>query len=251
MARIPSAAVNQRAAGSGREWRPLFVCAGAAAILFVVLLISALALDFAAPPPVDGGAQTLEFIAGHKAAYVAEQILWILPNILAVLVFTALFVAVLPTQKSLSVVVLVAGALPWALFLAVPVSSRGSLNLVYLSDRYMAASTAEGRRIFATAAEAIIAENNTPALIGALSAAGILLMAIAMSRTPSGQFPRWVAWLGMATGALGIASEILRYAVPEFYWGYGVLLWAWFVSTGIALIRMPVPATQHRAPAEA
>jgi Domain of unknown function (DUF4386) len=220
------------------EWKPFFGWAGAASVLFVLLLIAALVLDFLAPPPVHGGAETLEFIAANKGNYIAEQILWILPNVLPVLVFTALFVALAPTQKSLALIAFIFGALPWALILAVPVSSRGSLNLIYLSDRYMEAGTEEERRTFATAAEAMIAENNTPAIVGTLSAFGILLMAAAMSRGPRGLFPRWLGWLGVATGTLGVASEILRHAAPEFYWGYGILLWVWFIATGIALIRL-------------
>ncbi|MFF1251581.1 DUF4386 family protein [Pseudarthrobacter sp. NPDC058329] len=217
-----------------------------ASVLFVLLLIAALVLDFLAPPPVHGGAETLEFIASNKVNYVAEQILWILPNILPVLVFTALFVALAPTHRSISLIALVFGALPWALFLAVPVSSRGSLNLVYLSDRYMAAATDEGRRVFATAAEAIIAENNTPARVGTLSALGILLMGIAMSQGPTALFPRFLAWLGVVTGAVGVVSEVLHHALPEFYWGYGILLWVWFIATGVALIRLSSERAQGR-----
>lgn len=153
-------------------------------------------------------------------------------------VFTALFVALAPAQKSLALIALIFGALPWALILAVPVSSRGSLNLIYLSDRYMEAATEEERAVFATAAEALIAENNTPAIVGTLSAFGILLMAVAMTKGPKALFPRWVSWLGVATGALGVVSEILRHAAPGFYWGYGILLWAWFIATGIALVRL-------------
>lgn len=233
--------------GDLHQWKPLFRWAGIASVLFVFLLIAALVLDFLAPPPVHGGAENLEFIAANKANYVAEQILWILPNILPVLVFTALFVAVAPAQRSLALIALIFGALPWALLLAVPVSSRGSLNLIYLSDRYQEAGTEEERRAFATAAEALIAENNTPAIVGTLSAFGILLMAIAMARAPRAVFPPWIAWLGVATGALGVVSEILRHAVPEFYWGYGILLWAWFIATGIALIRLSRQRTDGRS----
>ncbi|VXC23207.1 conserved membrane hypothetical protein [Arthrobacter sp. 9AX] len=232
-------------------WKPLFRWAGFASIFFVLLLIAALILDFLAPPPVHGGAETLNFIAANKVNYIAEQILWILPNILPVLVFAALFVALAPTQRSLALIALIFGALPWALILAVPVSSRGSLNLVYLSDRYMEAATEEGRRIYATAAEAMIAENNTPAIVGTFSAFGILLMAIAMSKGPKTLFPRWVAWVGVATGALGVASEILRHAVPEFYWGYGILLWAWFIAVGIALIRLSAQRTGGKSSGQA
>lgn len=219
-------------------WGLLYGAAGASSILFVLLLVAALVLDFLAPPPVHDGAATLEFIAAHKTNYVAEQVLWILPNILPVLVFAALFVALFPFRKSLSLIALVFGALPWALLLAIPVSSRGSLNLVYLSDRFMAAGTDQERRAYAAAAEGIIAENNTPAIVGALSALGILLMGAAMLRGGRGPFPRYLAWLGIATGAVGVVSEALRHAFPDFYWGYGILLWAWFIATGIALFRL-------------
>lgn len=217
-----------------QSWRLLYLVAGSGAILFVVLLLTALAIDFMAPPPVHGGAATLEFIAANKTTYVVEQVLWILPNILAVIVFVALFVALAPLNKSLALVATIVGGLSWALILAIPTTSRGALSLVYLSDRYIAAPPDE-RDIYATAAEAIITENNTPAIVGVLSALGILLISVVMLR---GVLPRVVAWLGVATGALGVVSEALRHAVPSFYWSYGLLLWVWFVAVGIALIRL-------------
>lgn len=222
-------------AGGPQSWRLLYLVAGVASVAFVVLLLAALALDFVAPPPVHGGAETLRFIAQNKPVYIAEQILWILPNILPVIVFIALYLALAPANRSLALLATVVGALPWALFLAVPVTSRGSLVLVSLSDRYALAESADARRRFATAAEAIIAENNTPAIIGVLSAAGILLISLVMLRSV---LPRTVAWLGVAAGALGMVSEALRQAAPAFYSGYGLLMWAWFVATGVALIRL-------------
>ncbi|WP_411733798.1 DUF4386 family protein [Paeniglutamicibacter sp.] len=213
-------------------WRSLYLVAGIGSIAFVLLLIGALVVDFVAPPPVDGGAETLEFIAANKVPYVLEQVLWILPNVLAVLVFVALFIALKPINKSFALIGALLGALSWAMFLAIPVTSRGSLTLVYLSDQYMAAAVAERDR-FAIAAEAIVAENNTPAIVAVLSAAGILLISVVMTR---GVMPRAIGWLGAVTGALGMLSEALRYAAPFFYWGYGILLWAWFISVGVALI---------------
>lgn len=219
----------------GQSWRRLYLWAGISSVLFVALLILALVLDFAAPPPVHGGAETLEFIALNKGIYLAEQLLWIVPNILPVLVFVALFVALAPLDKSLALLATVVGGLSWALILAVPVTSRGSLVLVYLSDRYTAADDDAARLRYATAAEAVVAENNTPAVVGVLSALGILLISLVMLQ---GVLPRTLAWLGITTGGLGVVAEALRHAVPEFYWGYGVLLWVWFVAVGLALIRL-------------
>lgn len=135
-----------------------------------------------APPPVHGGAETLEFIARHKESYTAEQLLWTLPNILPVLVFVALFVALAPLDRGLALLATVIGALSWGLVLAIPVTSRGSTVLVYLSDRYAAAADDGERLRYATAAEAVIAENNTPAVAGMLSALGILLISVVSSR---------------------------------------------------------------------
>ena len=92
-----------------QTWRPLFFTAGISSIAFVLLLIAALVVDFLAPPPVHGGTATLEFIAQNKALYIVEQVLWILPNILAVLVFVTLFVALKPLGQSLVLIATVFG----------------------------------------------------------------------------------------------------------------------------------------------
>jgi hypothetical protein len=229
---------------SEQPYRTLYRVAGVASILFVALYLAAFTLDVIAPPPVTGGVETLEFIADHKAGYVAEQLLWIVPDILPVVTFLALFIALRDTSPSWALIGAVLGGLPWALLLAIPVSSRGSLVLVTLSDWYGAAAAPEARASYATAAEALIAENNTPGILGVLAAAGILLVSLVMLWSP---LPRTVAWIGIAAGAVGVLSELLRYAVPAFYSAYGVLMWAWFVMVGISLLRrasrMPTGAT--------
>lgn len=214
-------------------WRGIFLTGGVAALAFVVLIVTALLLDSLNPPPVEGGEATLRFISDHTASYAAEQILWTLPNILPVLVFVALYLA-LPRARNLALVGTLIGASSWALFLAVPVTSRGSLVLVYLADHYADASQND-RGVYATAAEAIVAENNTPAVLGVLSTIGILLISVAMLRGP---FPRLAAWAGIAAGVTGIAGEALRQTAPAFYLVYGLLLWAWLLLVGFTLIRL-------------
>ncbi|QYF90555.1 hypothetical protein [Arthrobacter sp. PAMC25284] len=74
---------------------------------------------------------------------------------------------------------------------------------------------------------------------------GILLIFLVMLM---GAFPRFLAWLGIATGGLGIVAETLRHAVPALYPGYGLLMWMWFVTMGIALIRLAARIKPCRAP---
>ena len=58
--------------------------------------------------------------------------------------------------------------------------------LVYLSNEYTAAATIERRNAYATVADGLIAENNTPNLILVLTTVGILLMSAVMLK---GVFP--------------------------------------------------------------
>ncbi|KGJ71782.1 hypothetical protein GY21_19845 [Cryobacterium roopkundense] len=236
-----------RAHTTVQSWRTLFYVGGIAAILFVMLFLCALVLDFLAPPPENGGVETLEFISRNRAIYSAEQILWILPDILPVLTFLALFVALAPDNKALALICVTVAGVGWALLRVLPTSGRGSLVLVNLSDSYVEAGSASQRQVYSTAAEVIIAENNTPSLLGVLSAVGIALASTAMIRSA---LPRLVGWLGVVAGVVGVVSEVSAYTLPALSSAYGLLLWAWFVSVGIALIRL-ARRTPERGPGAA
>lgn len=220
---------------NAQAWSPLYRVGGAAGLLLVASGLAALALYAVNPPPVSGGEATLVFIAEHKAAYIAQQLLWLVPSLFGLVVFVALLVALFPASPSLSVLGFAVGAASWTALLAVPVTSEGTLSLVYLSDQY-AAADASGRPAFVAAAEAFVAENNTVSLAGALTPLGIFLISLPMVR---GILPHWVGWLGLATGALGLASEALRFITPSLYAVYGPLLWAWFAVVGVSLLRLP------------
>jgi len=117
-------------------------------------------------------------------------------------------------------------------------SSPPSLNggLVYLSDHYVAATTAAQRAAFATAAESLIAVSN------AVNAAGILT-AISMLK---GVFHKGVAYLGIVTGALGIVSEAFRDILGPGYYVYGLLLPIWFLAVGWKLSRLGSSSSHSR-----
>ncbi|MGT2463604.1 hypothetical protein [Sinomonas atrocyanea] len=172
-----------RAWWASLSWTPLYRVAGVAALLFVLFDLAALALYTVDAPPVSGGEATLRFIAGHKASYIAQQLLWLVPSLFGLVVFAALLVALLPTNPSLALLGFTVGAASWTALLAVPTSSVGSLSLVTLSDAWSAADDA-ARPAFAAAAEALVAENNTVALAGILTPLGVLLISLPMVRGP-------------------------------------------------------------------
>jgi len=106
--------------------------------------------------------------------------------------------------------------------------------MVVLSDKYADAGTAAGQAPFVAGAEVLIALNDVPAVIGVLQTLGILLLSLLMLR---GAFARGLAWLGTATGAIGVVSEVLRPVLGPAYAVYGLLLLVWLIWVAVALWR--------------
>jgi hypothetical protein len=217
-------------------WEPLYRAGGVSAGLFVALLVAAILLAILTPsPPTAGGAATLEFIATHRTPYLLHQQLWLVPGVFAAMVYLALFPALRPLHPSVAALGCAVGGIAWALTLAMPTTSTGAPALVYLSDQYTVAGDPVQRAAFVAAAEGLIALNRTPTAVGVLTTVGMLIVSLVMLR---GVFPRWVAYVGIATGVLGIASEALRPVIEGGYAVYGLLLLVWMGAVGWRLFRL-------------
>jgi hypothetical protein len=114
---------------------------------------------------------------------------------------------------------------------------------VYLSDQYVAATTAAQRAAFAAAAEGFIAQNAIPTITGILEPIGILIISLLMLK---GVFHKSVAYFGIVTGTLGIMSEALRPILGVGYAVYGVLLILWFLVIGWNLYRLAASSSHSR-----
>jgi hypothetical protein len=101
-----------------------------------------------------------------------------------------------------------------------------------LADRYTNAETEAERASLGSAAEALIAFNDVPASLGVIQAVGVLLISLVML---SGVFSRGLAWVGTATGAIGILCEALRPWIGWVYSVYGILLFVWIIWVTWAL----------------
>jgi hypothetical protein len=219
------------------SWRGLYRAGGVSAALYVVLIIIPLVLLFTTPqPPSSGGAATLQYIASHKPVYIIELVSFVGLSLPAMVVFLALYVALKHLNKSYAAIGALVAIASEVIALAYN-SSPQSLNvgLVYLSDEYMAATTAAQHAAFATAAEGLIAVTNAVSAAGILTALGILILSLVMLK---GVFPKGVAYLGIVTGALGIVSEALRPIIGPGYIVYGLLLPIWFIAVGWKLYRL-------------
>jgi flagellar biosynthesis protein FliP len=224
-------------------WTDLYRAGSRAAFLAAIAYITAIVVLFTVPEaPTSGGAQTLEYIAQHRTVYIVEQILWLAPNVLLMVVFLALWPVLRPLNPSYAAIGVVLGIASWAAGLAYPASGGGAPALVALSDAYAAATTVAERATFVAAAEGLIAQNNTSVAIGVLQTLAILIVSLVLLR---GTFRRSVVWLGIVTGALGLASETLRPIMGLGYIVYGLLVIVWIAAIGWELARLA--GTETRA----
>ena len=221
---------------TGSSWKLLYRLGGLSAFAYVLMILAPLVLLIVAPqPPTIGGAAILEYIASHRAVYLAELICFVGLGLPAVVVFLALGVSLASSARSLAALGAVIGAGSEFMGLALA-SSPPSLNggLMVLSARY-ASAIEPLRSSLAAAAEALQANTNAISPVGILTALGILLVSIAMTK---GAFPKGIAMLGMVTGALGIPLEAFRDLVGPVYAAYGILLPIWGIVIGIGLLRL-------------
>jgi len=215
----------------GSLYRAGAVSAGLAVIAYVAALVI---VTGTSAPPTSGGARMLEYVDAHRTVYIVRQLLWMAPSLFLMVVFLALAVALRHRGKSFAAIGGLIAIASWAVSFAWPTTGDGSLAMVVLSDKYADASTMAGRAPFVAGAEVLIALNDVPAVIGVLQTLGILLISLLMLR---GTFPRGVAWLGTATGVIGVVSEVLRPVLGWAYALYGLLLFVWLIWIAGALWR--------------
>jgi Domain of unknown function (DUF4386) len=229
------------------SWSGLYRAGGVSAVLFVVLTIASIVLAFITPQPqssggslmLPGGVATLQFIASHRSVFILDQLLFVGPVVLTMVVFLALYVALKHLSKGYAAIGAAVGIAGVVLSL-VPFSLVG--GLVYLSDQYVAVTTVAQRADFATAAESLIAQNNSVSAGGILFTAGVLVISLAMVK---GVFQKGIAYLGIVTGVVGIICEALRPILGPGYSIYLILL-IWISAVGWKLYRLGASSSHAR-----
>ncbi len=218
------------------SWAPLYRAGGAAALLYVLLVLIPLVLIFMAPVPPAEGRALLEYIAAHKVVYLTELVCFVGLGVPALVVFTAVAVALKDLNKTVAAIGGLLGIVSEVIALASG-SSPQSLHggLVVLSNSYLAADTDAERAGLASAADALIAATNAVGWGGILTAAAILILSLIMRK---GSFGMAVGTLGVVTGALGVVSEALQPMLGFGYLPYGLLLPTWFALVGWKLLRL-------------
>lgn len=234
MTAMTQQSVAKTVAGPDPSWRGLYKAGGVSAILYVVLAVTVPAVqvltvqyDFKMDGPT-----LLQFIAAHRLWWMTLQTLVLGTSLLAIVSFVALCVALKHLNKSYAAIGAVVASTCQLLFMAYyPVL----LGLVYLSDQYVAAADTQ-RVVLATAAEALIAQNNAfNPLYESVFGVSILIFSLVMLK---GVFHKSVAYLGIATCVAAFIGLALWPIVGVAYFWWWLLFIIWFIAVGWKLYRL-------------
>ncbi len=218
-------------------WGLLYRVGGWSAVVYVLLVLVPVVLVVLAPLPPTQGAALLEYIAAHRVLYLIELVCFVGLAVPALVVFSAVAVALKDANKSIAAIGGLFGIASEVIALALG-SSPQSLHggLVVLGNAYRDAGGDSERASLASAADALIAATNAVSWAGILTAAAILLLSSIMRKEVF--FGRVVGTVGMFAGALGIVSEALRPMIGPGYMLYGLLLPVWFALVGWKLLHL-------------
>lgn len=156
----------------------------------------------------------------------------------AIITFVALFVALMPADKSNAAIGAITAIVIHILFIAYyPVM----LGLGFIAKNYQLADEAQ-RKSFESAAEALLAINNAfNPLYESVFAISILFLSIAMLK---GVFNTKVAYLGILTAISAFVALSLWTVIGIGYFWWWLLFIAWFIAVGWKLFELAPTGTK-------
>jgi hypothetical protein len=221
-----------------RRWE--YLVGGISALAIGIGYIVIIPLFVAVGVPPSGGEAWLTYAAGKSIGWWAILGLSVLTDVLFIPVVLALYLVL--ERLGRSVMLLAAAFVGLFVVLDLAVTWSNYAALITLSESYAVATTATERAAdvaAATYASSVLGSSLEGVYSIVTLAVGILLISIVTLR---GTFSRTAAYLGVATGVLGIASVVGQLLVP----GSGtiiaifasVLTTLWVLVVGYRLFRL-------------
>jgi hypothetical protein len=206
------------------SWTNLYRGAGVAALLTAVLIPVQLAVFMANPFPetVTGWFELLQ--DNPLAGLVDLDLLLVVDNVLLVVIALALYMALRPTSPSITTM---ATGL-WLLAIAMFIASNPALQMLSLSDQFVAATSETQRSVTVAAGQAMLASWEGTAfqvsyVLG--QTAGILVGLVMLRSDRFGRAIPYTLMVGNVVG-FGLYLPTVGLALSAFS---GLVLWAWYL----------------------
>lgn len=177
--------------------RYLYRSGAAAAVAMVALVVISAPLLILYPYPTTVLGHLTQIHDNKLIGLVNADLLMLVSELLGVVVFVALFVALRRASRALMTAALGLSLSGIVLYVAV----NPTFSLLYASDQYSAATTDAQRAAWLAAAQALWANYMGTAFAVAYIAGGIATLIIASVMLRSRIFNRWTAYVGFVVGA--------------------------------------------------
>lgn len=181
------------------DWKSLYKVGGAAALLmFVVTLIQSF-IFITNPPPSTVMEYFTLFQKSQILGLLDLDFLLIIINILLILIYLALYVALFRISKSYMTIALAIGLVGTILFFA---SREATFGMLSLSNQYAAASTDTERAMLLAAGQTLLTIYNGTAFDLSYIFGGVVILMFSIVMLRSNLFSKATAYLGIAMGIL-------------------------------------------------
>jgi hypothetical protein len=225
----------------------LYRVGGIAGLLLGIGYIAIFPIYASVGAPPSGGEAWLEYSAGKTGAWSAILALSVVTDVLFIPIALALYLALREVHRDAMLLAISFILLFVGLDLAVTWSNYAAL--IALGDSYAAATTDAQRAAYVAAASypAAVLKSTLEGVYSIVTlAVGMLMVGVVMLRST---FSRAAAWLGIATGVLGIVSvggALVVSGLSAAVILASVLTTIWALIVGFRLLQFGQPAETGR-----
>ena len=188
---------NTEAADS--DWKSLYRVGGVAALLMFVLTLVQSFIFITNPPPSTVIDYFTLFQNNKIIGLLDLDLLLIVINVLLVLIYLPLYVALSRFNKSYTLIALVLGLVGTTLFFA---SREATFGMLSLSDQYNAATTDVQRTALLAAGQALLTIYNGTAFDLSYILGGVVILIFSIVMLQSNVFSKATAYVGIVMGVL-------------------------------------------------
>jgi hypothetical protein len=215
------------------NWDWLYKIGGAAAMLSLVFFPIQIIIFLVNPPPDSVIGWFRLFQDNPLIGLLDLDLLLIVDQVLSILIFLALYVALRRAQESFMAISVALGLVSIVLFIA----SNPAFAMLSLSDQYAAATSAAQRAVFLAAGQAalIMWQGSAFQVSYLLGSIAIIILSAVMLR--SRLFSKASAYLGILANviALGLYVPVIGIYISIFS---VVFLWVWYLLIARRLFQL-------------
>ncbi len=214
-------------------WKPLYKVGGAAALLSVVFFPMQIAVLIISPPPSTVIGWFILFQNSKLIGLLDLDLLLIIDQVLAILMFLALYAALRRASESFMAIGTVLALASTVLFIA----SNPAFAVLSLSNQFAAATTDIQRTLFLAAGQAMLTTWQGSAFHASYIIGSIAAIIISAVMLQSRLFNKATAYFGILANVIALGLYLPK--IGAFISVFSVVfLWVWYILIALRLFQL-------------